>query len=459
MIYSICPNCFNQVDTFVCPHCGYDQNNAKKFEGTLFPETILNARYLVGRVLGKGGFGVTYLAKDLATGKNVAIKECMPENYSYRAPDDCIYEKDSNTLAFHQCKENFQSEIEALHSLKDNSFVVDIENYFSENNTVYFVMEYIDGVSVKILTNSNEGKISLNDATLILFTIGSALIEVHKKGIIHRDISPENIMIDRDGEIKLIDFGASKNYFDNSYYKNESIFLKPGFAPPEQYSLSGNQGPWTDVYALGATFYTAVSGQPLIDSVKRLEGYTMKTLFELDCGVSKEISDVIARSIEPEIHSRFPDVGSFLDALANYVPMNSSIDNKTIGIINQEKENENRYGDNDNHTRGLKIPYAEVVSGYSTGKVAIIPEFGFISIGRSEDNDISINDFDEIGRHHAFVGFDRVHKRFIVVDNDSVNGTFYSNNRKMLSQAQSFLQDGETFFICQNGVKVKLYLK
>jgi len=286
MIYSFCPNCFNNVETFVCPHCGYDQQNAKQFEGVLLPETILGARYLVGRVLGKGGFGVTYLSKDLLNGRIVAIKECLPEHYAYRAIDNGIYEKDENTVAFYQCKENFKGEINALTSLYDNPFVVDVLGSFDENNTTYFVMDYIDGVSLKILTNSNEGKIPLSDATLVLFTVGSALMEVHKRGIIHRDISPENIMIDRFGDIKLIDFGACKNYREKSYYKNESIFLKPGFAPPEQYQLSGNQGPWTDVYALAATFYTAVSGQPLVDSMQRCENDTMKSLYELNCGIS-----------------------------------------------------------------------------------------------------------------------------------------------------------------------------
>lgn len=200
MFCEICPNCFNKVNTVVCPHCGYNQSKAKKFDSVLPAQTILNARYLLGKVLGKGGFGVTYLAKDLAENKIVAIKECMPEVYSYRdILSNSIYPKNGEEVAFSQCKNNFLDEINALRILSENDFVVNVFGCFSENNTEYFVMEYIDGLSLKAIANSKSSTFSMNDAAIILFTVGSALMEVHKRGIIHRDISPENIMVARDG--------------------------------------------------------------------------------------------------------------------------------------------------------------------------------------------------------------------------------------------------------------------
>lgn len=457
MGYNICPNCFQEVSAFVCPHCGYDRHNAKQFEDALPPETILGARYLLGRVLGKGGFGITYLGKDLVTERIVAIKECMPEVYSYRAMDNCLYPKKDCDMAFSQCMECFHYEIEALKMLEDNPYVVDVLDAFAENRTVYFIMEYIDGVSLKILTNSNEGKISQSNAGLVIFTVGSALMEVHKKGIIHRDISPENIMIDRKGEIKLIDFGAAKNYYDKSYFRNESLFLKPGFAPLEQYSLDGNQGPWTDVYALAATFYTSVSGKPLVDSETRSVNDTMKPLSELDCGISEAASAVISHALAIMVHDRYASVSEFLDALVGCIDMSETIDNRMLGKINLEKENENRFGDNDNHTRGMKLPSVEIMNGKAAGKKISIPEFGFVSLGRAEDNAIQINDDEDISRHHALIGFDRVHKRFIVIDR-SANGTFYSNQRKMMHGAESFLAENDVFYICENGVKVRVFM-
>jgi serine/threonine protein kinase len=458
MFYETCPNCFCDVYSDVCPNCGYDQSNAKQYEEVLSPQTILNARYLLGRVLGKGGFGVTYLAKDLVKDELVAVKECMPEYYSYRDLAK-VYPKVDNTVAFNQCKANFEDEAKALYELKGNSFVVDILNYFSENNTNYFVMEYVDGVSLKVLTHSQGGKTSVANSALVLFTVGSALMEVHKKGIIHRDISPENIMIARDGSIKLIDFGACKNYMDDSYYRNESIFLKPGFAPPEQYDVDGNQGPWTDVYALAATFYTIISGQPLIDSTFRLEEDTMKTLDDLDCGVSPYISAIVSKALQPEIEYRYSNVGDFLNDMADLIELTGRFDTDTLGVIESEKKHENKVGSNEGMKGNVLFPYVQIVSGLSAGNEVRIPDYGFISIGRdTKVADITLNDFNKISRYHCLVGYDRSNNRFIVIDK-SANGTFYSNGQRMMYNAESYILPNEDFLICNNGIKVKVRLQ
>lgn len=458
MLYEICPNCFCPVNTGICSNCGYDQNNAKKYDAVLPPQHILNARYLVGRVLGKGGFGVTYLAKDLLENKLVAIKECMPDNYSYRADGFYVYQKDNNTAAFNQCKQNFRDEISALFDLRYNQFVVNVSDFFSENNTEYFVMEYIDGVSLKVLTHSQGGKTSFENAVLILFTVGSALMEVHKQGIIHRDLSPENIMIARDGQIKLIDFGASKNYINQYSSDNESIFLKPGFAPPEQYDLNGNQGPWTDVYALAATFYTVLSGQPLIDSTYRLEEDTMKSLIQLGCNVPEFVSNSVSKALSPEIEERYRSVGEFLEDMSIIAEQAVQLDEGTLLLINNEKERENKFGENDGLDGNVKFPYVEIITGKSAGRQIRIPDYGFISIGRSaETSDFVVDDFTEISRNHCLVGYDRSKNHFIIIDKSS-NGTFYSNNQRMLYNAESFINPNEEFYIYSSKLKVKVKL-
>ena len=133
MYYENCPNCFSGVDpSGVCGVCGYDQEKARKFEGVIEPMNILNARYLTGRVLGRGGFGVTYLAKDMVTNTKVAIKECMPESYAVRVNETEVMPKKDEDYAFGQCKENFRQESGALFDLRHNPFVVNVSNYFSE---------------------------------------------------------------------------------------------------------------------------------------------------------------------------------------------------------------------------------------------------------------------------------------------------------------------------------------
>lgn len=459
MYYENCPNCFEAVGPDgICPHCGYDQQKARKFEGVIKPMNILNARYLTGRVLGRGGFGITYIAKDMATGTKVAIKECMPESYSYRAGETMIFPKQEQEYSFDQCKKNFREETGALFELRNNDFVVNVTDYFSENNTEYFVMEYIDGVSVKHLTQRQNGKISFENAVLILFTVGSALMEIHRNGIIHRDISPENIMVTRDGNVKLIDFGAAKYYINSSALENESIFLKPGFAPPEQYSNDGKQGPWTDVYALAATFYTIVSGQPLVDSTYRLVDDNMKTLIELGCDVPEVVSDTIKKALEPEYRDRYATVNDFLDDVSEISMSASQIDASTLSLVSQHKAKEDKIGKIESLRSGVKIPCVEIVSGKSKGNQLRIPDYGFICIGRDPDEvNLVVDDLAEVSRKHCLVGYDRSKNRFIVIDRSS-NGTLYSNGRRMLYNAESFIGCDEEFYIYSNAIRIKVKL-
>ena len=460
MYYENCPNCFSSVDVGgICAVCGYDQEKARKFEGVIEPMNILNARFLTGRVLGRGGFGVTYLAKDMLTNTKVAIKECMPESYACRVDEVNVMPKKDEEYAFDQCKKNFRQESGALFDLRHNSFVVNVSHYFSENNTEYFVMEYIDGVSVKFLTQNQGGKISFENAILVLLTVGSALMEIHKNGIIHRDISPENIMITKDGVIKLIDFGASKNFHESDGIDSESIFLKPGFAPPEQYSNDGNQGPWTDVYALAATFYTIVSGQPLVDSCYRLKEDNMKSLIELGCDVPVYVSDAIKKALEPEIHNRYRTVSDFLDDVSEVSASASQIDNYTLTLVSQQKAKEDREGRVKSLGGNISFPFVQVVSGKSAGKKIRIPDYGFVCLGRSAELvDMVVDDFDEISRQHCLVGYDRSKNRFIVIDRSS-NGTFYSNNRRMMYNAESFIGCDEEFFIYSDKLRIKVILE
>lgn len=456
MFYDICPNCFESVHSETCPNCGYNQISAKKYNDVLLPMTILNAKYLVGRVLGKGGFGVTYLAKDLESEKLVAIKECMPEHYSYRAGDYSVQHKDSNTFAFNQCKLNFRDEVNALYDLRNNPFVVDVLDYFSENNTEYFAMEYIDGVSLKVLTHSQGGKVSFESAVLVLFSAGSALMEVHGKGIIHRDISPENIMIAKNGDIKLIDFGSAKNYLKSQTTENGAIFLKHGFAPPEQYQFDGYQGPWTDVYALAATFYTIISAQPLVESRHRLEYDSMRTLAELGCDVPYYVSTAVERALATEINYRYQSVGAFLDDMAALASSVNGMDAGTLDVIRAEKERENVAGVVSKETS--ELPYVEVLTGKSRGQKIQIPEYGSVTIGRSQETaNLVVDDYSELSRSHCLVSYDSARNVFCVVD-ISMNGTYYSNHQRMIKDADSYLEPNSEFYLYASDLRLRVRL-
>ena len=456
MIFSYCPNCFSHTNNAMCASCGFDQSTYNLPDGALPPNKILNARYLIGKVLGKGGFGITYIAKDLNYNRIVAIKECLPEAYAYRGEGYKIC-NDDNEFAFLHCKKIFKEEIDALYKLNDNSFVVDVYGSFSENNTEYMVMRYINGKSLKYLTYVQGGKTSIENSIEMFFTIGSALMEIHNSGIIHRDISPENIMFDSDGNIMLIDFGACKTL--NGASGNESTFLKPGFAPPEQYDFNGEQGPWTDVYALAATFYTVLSGEPLVDSVHRLEADTMKTLSQLGCPVPDYVSDAVAKAMSPEINKRYKSVCEFLNDMADFAVYANGFDDETTALIRSKTitpKNLDIYAEQS--YENVLFPYVEVVSGKHKGEKIKIPDFGFVCLGREPSScNMILDDYDEISRAHCLVGYDRSKNRFIVIDK-SHNGTYYSNNQRMLINSQSFINPDETFYMYSPDLKLKVRL-
>lgn len=459
MYFDICPNCFSQVDSPKCKKCGHDQSSVAVNNSVLKPMTILHARYLLGRVLGKGGFGVTYLAKDLQNDNIVAIKECMPEQYCTRNVQNASLAPRANRENhFRISKLLFLQEVEALFALRNNSFVVDIYDRFAENNTEYFVMEYIDGISLKALSNSQGGRTSINTATSVLFTVGSALMEVHRLGIIHRDISPENIMLSRDGGIKLIDFGAAKNMQKTTTIANAPVFLKPGFAPPEQYNSSTPQGEWTDVYALAATYYTTVSGRSLVSSVDRIEGDNLRSLSELECGISQSVSDVVSRAMMLDYRDRYAEISDFLDGMSVILGNQFVMDSDTLGVIEKERAYEDMHGYSESLSANIRFPFIEILNGKNAGARYRIPDSGFVPIGRRKNaGGVVLDDSSKINRLHCLIGFDRSNERFIVIDK-SYYGTYFWNGMRMIRDVDSFVFPNNTFVVSDEGIRIKVFL-
>jgi serine/threonine protein kinase len=282
----------------------------------LKPGSLLKGRYILGRALGMGGFGITYLAYDSVGKSHCAVKEYLPTQIAARdtrnshvlpgsAGDKDIYVRGIKLFA---------QEAQMLSSFAGNNAIVQVWDFFEDNNTAYFVMEFLDGVTLKTLIRSMNGRLPLNFATDIFTGIGKALSEVHKKGMLHRDVSPENIMITKKGAFKLIDFGATR-FFVGEKSKSLSVVLKPGFAPPEQYSSRGNQGPWVDVYALAATFYLSISGVLLPDATDRLAGVAYAPLHTLEASLGKRASDAIDKALALNYKQRYQSMNAFIDAL------------------------------------------------------------------------------------------------------------------------------------------------
>lgn len=270
---SICPNCFESGFAERCAKCGYLGLSHQESQMTLQVGMLLNNRYIVGRTLGAGGFGVTYLVKDRLSAQLLAAKEYFPTMFAVRDGDSKVVRPsgaDSRDEYEHGLKV-FDREAESLRLFLGNPSVVQVTDSFRQNGTSYYIMEFLDGVNLKALSRSMGGRLPIDIALDVLRNVGATLATVHEKGLLHRDVSPENIFVTKQGTVKLIDFGATR-FFVGERSRSLSVVLKPGFAPPEQYSSKGNQGPWTDVYALAATFLSVVSGLNLPDSPDRLSG-------------------------------------------------------------------------------------------------------------------------------------------------------------------------------------------
>ncbi len=320
----VCFGCFQEKEPgSVCPHCGFREDEEQPYLA-LPLGTLLNGRYMLGKVLGVGGFGITYLGYDLTLEIRVAIKEYMPSSIATRNADRYNVTRTGRVEEDYQYgMERFLDEAKILAKLQNTPHVVSVQNYFKENNTAYFVMEYIDGMSLKAYLADQGGKIPYTQALTILQPIMEALTQVHALNLLHRDISPDNIYITSRGESRLLDFGAARFALGDG--KSVSVILKHGYAPEEQYSSHGNQGPWTDVYAMGATLYRCITGQLPPDSVTRIHGDTLKAPSELGVSLPKHVEQAILKALAVKTEDRFPNMDAFLRALTGRVTVQEQV--------------------------------------------------------------------------------------------------------------------------------------
>lgn len=317
-MHSYCGNCFNESlnQQGICTLCGFDSNkNIEKAPHALPAGTILNGRYIIGRVLGQGGFGITYTARDHQTGQLLAVKEFFPDSMAIRTGQTSVVpfsgERGEN---FSYGMESFLHEAETMAQFIGNDNIVRVYSYFEENGTAYFVMEYVDGMNVQDYLKSKGGRISFDEALEILLPIMDALSVVHEKGIIHRDVAPDNIYISKDGTVKLLDFGAAR-YSLGNVSRSLDVILKHGFAPKEQYKRRGRQGPYTDVYSLGATLYYAITGVRPDDAIERSDEDDMPYPSSLGTVITPQQEDVLLKAMAVNHEDRYQTVSEFQAAI------------------------------------------------------------------------------------------------------------------------------------------------
>ena len=250
----------------VCPECGRPYGSVKAESFALKPGTILDGKYLVGEMLGQGGFGITYIGFDLLLEQKIAIKEYFPmstgmvsrEGRSTVVWSDAVMQKSGVEKGF----DSFLKEARKMAKLRSIPSVVGVNSVFIQNETAYIVMDFIEGETL-LKKLQREGPMDYGTCISLMTPIMQALAEVHKHGIIHRDISPDNIMVQSDGKLILLDLGAAKDLDiqgKDGNVQSSQMVAKHGFSPVEQYGQAGKIGPWTDVYAMAATIYYCCTG-------------------------------------------------------------------------------------------------------------------------------------------------------------------------------------------------------
>lgn len=317
---NFCINCMqDKGPNIICPHCQFDESKYQELPHHLPLRTILNGKYLIGKVLGEGGFGITYKAWDLNLEIPLAIKEYYPCSFAARNINNTgsVYPYSSNGDLFNQGKDKFIDEARRLAKFQNLHSIVSVKDYFIENNTAYIVMEYLDGITLKQLLKQ-DGPLTVDACLDLLKNLILSLETIHQSKIIHRDISPDNIIIQNDGQIKLIDFGAARQIENNE--QSKTINVKQGYAPLEQYLSHGDQGPWGDIYALCATIYTCITGINPPSSLKRLKNDELVPPSKLGVAIKPEQEKVLLKGLALNHEARIKSAQELYKALYQFTP-------------------------------------------------------------------------------------------------------------------------------------------
>jgi serine/threonine protein kinase len=317
-IEHLCMGCMgDKGSAAACPLCGWAEGTPPELPVQLGPRTVICEKYLLGKVLGQGGFGITYLAWDLMLNRKLAIKEYFPREICGRGRDDLTLHPLSqrNQQDYQYGLTKFVEEGRNLARFRDFPGIVSLLDFFEANGTAYIVMAYMEGMTFKqYLLEQPGGRITFDRAVSILNPVMDALREVHRIGMLHRDISPDNIYLTEDRQVKILDFGATR-YAMRDQSQNLTVLIKPGYAPLEQYSSGGKQGPWSDVYALGATFYRALSSRPPSEAPDRLVNDDLLPPSKLNISIAPQSEAALLKALAVHWQSRFQSMEDFQNAV------------------------------------------------------------------------------------------------------------------------------------------------
>ena len=316
----ICPGCMKERPNPAgpCEFCGYDPALRESAEDSLVPGSLLAGRYVTCRVLGRGGFGITYLGLDLQLQVRVAVKEPFLKSVNQRDRESgLVLAVAGKESMFASCRGRFLREARVLAMLdeKDAEGIVTVRDFFEENGTAYIVMEYIEGMTLREKIG-REGRMDYRQMMAYIRPFCHAVMKIHSFTVVHKDISPENIMITPEGRVRLLDFGVACGPEPDP--EGEPVSYKQGFAAPEQYSRGGSIRPSTDVYAAAAVVYYCLTGHRPAAAPERQMGQSLRPLREWGCRIPKGAERAIGRAMSLRQTDRFQTMEAFLGELEKY---------------------------------------------------------------------------------------------------------------------------------------------
>ncbi len=324
-----CMGCMEEYDEKydVCPSCGYINDTSIDEAIQMYPGNMIGNRFIVGKVIGSGGFGVTYIGWDTVLNSKIAIREYLPSEFSTRIPGQMsvtVFDGEKGEQ-FKSGLDKFVDEAKRLAKFNNCPGIVKVFDSFYENNTAYIIMEYLDG---EVLSDvlARQGIFPVDTAIGMVLPIMESLKQVHKEGIIHRDVAPDNIMLTKKGELKLIDFAAAR-YATTSHSRSLSVIVKQGYSPEEQYRSRGDQGAHTDVYSIAATLYKMITGVTPPDALERrayFEGKKKDILVPLvkNCKtIPVNTENAILNALNVRIEDRTSDMETFIEELTTDGPV------------------------------------------------------------------------------------------------------------------------------------------
>ena len=402
---SLCMGCMeDRGHSAVCPHCGWVDGTYPESALHLPPGTVLVDKYLLGRVLGQGGFGITYLAWDIYLDRKLAVKEFFPRDLCYRETGNILVSiyPGTESSQYNYGLDKFLDEGKTLAKFDGHPNIVSVRDFFKANDTAYLAMNYLEGTTLFRYLSDKGERISFNKALQIIMPVLDALRAVHEAGLLHRDISPDNIMITTKGRVVILDFGAARHAIGEKG-KNYSVILKPGYAPEEQYRSNGVQGPWTDLYAVAATIYRSLTGHMPPESLDRLSDDTLIAPSAYGVSIPVAQEGALLKALAVKAENRYQTVDHFQKALL------TSADQLDTVTTMQGIE-------------ALASPGAPVIDEANQAQNAPLSSASrVITIGRASDNDLVLND-STVSRHHARIYFQDGY--WYIEDLSSLHGTF-----------------------------------